>query len=214
MTQARRPTESGTPSGQQLLERELAHTQRQLASLDAWHAARHVVEEAVAVRAQSREQRMDLARRLEVVRAEHAAIVRRTDEALRASVEALVRLTGPRVLLAHRNPWLLDKLTAALTESGCEVVGSVADGAEAVGAVVAEQPDLLLVEDVLPRLSGVDVIREVRAYCPHTLIAAQVGYDDAIGAVLDAGAAAAFTRQVPPADVARSLVDLLAGAPA
>ncbi len=203
-----------TPSvdGRAALDRELGRTQRQLAALDRWHQARRAAERAAQVREVSREQRMDLARRLDVIRAEHAAIVGRSDAALRASAEVAGRADRPSVVLAHRSPWTLDRLTAGLADLGVDVVGRVSDGAEAVGAAVTEQPDLVLVESVLPRLSGLDVIREVRAYCPSTLVAAQVDSDEAVGAALDAGARAAYARKVPPAELAQALHHLVTSA--
>jgi CheY-like chemotaxis protein len=62
----------------------------------------------------------------------------------------------------------------------------VDNGADAVGVVAAEQPDLLLVEDRLPMVSGEQVIAGVRTFSPNTLIAAQVAYSDRVGALLDA----------------------------
>jgi hypothetical protein len=51
-------------------------------------------------------------------------------------------------------------------------------------------------------MSGEDVVREVRAFAPMTRIGAQVAYDDRIALMLEAGAHSAYTRRVPPADVA------------
>ena len=53
--------------------------------------------------ASSREARLDAARRLDVVRRQHAAIVARTDASLRASREALAG--QPRAVVVHRNDW-------------------------------------------------------------------------------------------------------------
>jgi len=58
---------------------------------------------------------------------------------------------------------------------------------------------------ILPMLSGVDVVREVRAYAPGTVVAAQVAYDEDVAEMLDAGARAVYTRRVPPAEVALGL---------
>jgi DNA-binding NarL/FixJ family response regulator len=152
---------------------------------------------------------MDLARRLDVIRAEHRAIVARTDAQLRSSVELLQRTTPQRAIVVHRNTWFMDKVAADLGLRHIEVVARLTNGAEAVGAVVAEQPDLLLVEDSLPMMSGEDVVREVRTFAPSTRIGAQVAYDDRIAAMLEAGAHSAYTRRVPPADVAAALAGLL-----
>jgi CheY-like chemotaxis protein len=196
-----------TPSPTPRSDLDLAR--QQLAAIDHWHAVRRTARAAAEDGATSREARMDLARRLAVVRAEHSAIVERTDVQLRASVELLQRAAPRRAIVVHRNAWFADKLANDLALRSISVVATLSNGAQAVGAVVAEQPDLLLVEDSLPMLSGEDVVREARAFAPLTRIGAQVAYDDRIGAMLEAGAHSAYTRRVPPADVAAALADLL-----
>jgi DNA-binding NarL/FixJ family response regulator len=153
---------------------------------------------------------MDLARRMDVIRAEHGAIVDRTDAHLRRTVELLRRHAPVRAVVAHRSEWFADKLCTALTEHEIEVVARLTNGAEAVGAVVAEQPDLLLVEDSLPMVTGEDVVKDVRAFSPWTWVGAQVAYDDRIASMLAAGAHTAYTRRIPPAEVAKDLTRLLA----
>lgn len=188
---------------------DLDVARQQLAAIDRWHEARRATQQAAQSTATSREARMDLARRLAVVHAEHKAIVERTDEQLRSSVELLQRSAARRAIVVHRNAWFMDKVAADLMLHQVCVVARLTNGAEAVGAVVAEQPDLLLVEDSLPMMSGEDVVREVRTFAPLTRIGAQVAHDDRIGALLEAGAHSAFTRRVPPADVAAALAELL-----
>jgi hypothetical protein len=43
-------------------------------------------------------------------------------------------------------------------------------------------------------------------------VTAQAAYGDRVGQLLDAGASAVFTRRIPPADVARSLLRLVGAA--
>ena len=188
---------------------DLDLARQQLAAIDRWHAVRRAAREAAERTATSRESRMDVARRLAVIRAEHKAIVERTDAQLRTSVELLQRTAPRRAIVVHRNAWFIDKVAADLTLRSIDVVARMTNGAEAVGAVVAEQPDLLLVEDSLPMMSGEDVVREVRTFAPSTRIGAQVAHDDRIAVMLDAGAHSAYTRRVPPADVAAGLAELL-----
>ncbi len=188
---------------------DLDLARRQLAAIDRWHEARRSTQQAAQRTATSREARMDFARRLDVIRAEHRAIVERTDEQLRTSVELLQRTAPRRAIVVHRSSWFVDKVAADLTLRSICVVAKLSNGAEAVGAVVAEQPDLLLVEDSLPMMSGEDVVREVRGFAPLTRIGVQVAYDHRIAAMLEAGAHSAYTRRVPPADVAEALAGLL-----
>ena len=210
------PTAETTAAPQQQVpdsRSDLDLARQQLAAIDRWHAARRASQDAAQRTATSRESRMDVARRLAVIRAEHKAIVERTDAQLRTSVGLLQRTAPRRAIVVHRNAWFVDKVAADLTLRSIDVVARMTNGAEAVGAVVAEQPDLLLVEDSLPMMSGEDVVREVRTFAPSTRIAAQVAYDDRIAAMLEAGADSAYTRRVPPADVAAALADLLLPSP-
>jgi CheY-like chemotaxis protein len=188
---------------------DLDLARQQLEAIDRWHAARRETQAAVQRAAASREARMDLARRMDVIRTEHRAIVERTDAHLRSSAELLQRTAPRRAIVVHRNKWFSDKVCADLARRSVVVVASLVNGAEAVGATLAEQPDLLLVEDSLPMMSGEDVVREVRAFAPATRIGAHVGYDERIAAMLEAGADTAYTRRVPPADVAEGLAGLL-----
>ncbi len=109
----------------------------------------------------------------------------------------------------HRKQWFRDKVAEALRGSGVEVMTGLENGAEAVGFVIAEQPDLLLVEDSLSMISGEDVLRSVLPYAPHTLCVAQVAHEDRVGALVEAGARAVWTRRAAPDDVATALRQLV-----
>lgn len=181
----------------------------QLAAIAAWHAARRASESAAASINLTRETRLDLSRRMEARRREQAALVSRTDQHLRESAQALSGRDPVRAVIAHRSGWLRDKVATRLAESGVLVVGSFEDGADATGAMVVEQAQLLLVEDRLPTLPGIDVVRRVRAFCPRTVVAAHVADSGGVPTFADAGAQAVFTRRMPPADIADELVTCL-----
>ena len=181
----------------------------QLRAIDRWNRARRMAEDAAAAGATSREMRMDLDRRIEVLRAQHEAIVARTEQSLQRRVHVVRRSAPRRAVVAHRSEWFVTKLCTELSRRGVEVVGRFDNGAEVVGVAVAEQPDLVVVEDRLAMVSGEDVVREVRQYVPTSLIAAQVAYEDRIGAMLQAGADTAYARRVPALDISLDLVRLL-----
>jgi CheY-like chemotaxis protein len=181
----------------------------QLTGIDAWHRTRRELE-SQAVEAGSREMRLDRSRRLDVVRRQHQALVEATERQLRQTGDALRSAPAPRAVIVHRNDWFKDKVVTGLRAGGVELVGELSNGADAVGVVVAEQPDVLLLEDRLPMLGGLDVLREVRRLSPRTLVTVQVVDDRDIGPFLEAGASTAFTRRTSPADVALALCDLLA----
>jgi CheY-like chemotaxis protein len=207
MTLTSVPAATTAAQWRSLTEAELAV--RQLAALDAFHAARHAAEAAAAAAARSRELRMDAARRLEVLRREHDAVVARAHEQLRRTGELLRGALPPRVVLAHRNEWFVDRVRHVLLDRGFDVVAQVDNGADAVGVVVAEQPDVVLVEDTLTMVPGAQVVGELRSLSPQVLIAAQVAHSDRVGTLLDAGADTVFTRQMPPAQVASRMAALV-----
>ena len=182
---------------------------QQLLAVERFNRARRMREEAAAAAARSRELRMDAARSLEVVRRQHDAVIARTDAQLRASGQLLRATAERRIVLAHRNDWLVRTLQQRLEDSGLVVVAHTDNGADAVGLVVAEQPDLVLVEDTLAMLPALEVIREIRQFAPETLVTAQAAHGDRVGQLLDAGATTVFTRRVPPHEVARSLLRLV-----
>ena len=166
---------------------------RQVRAIDAFNAARRLSEAAAETTARTREARTDAARTLEVLRRQHEALVARSHEQLRSTGELLGRRARPRAVLAHRNTWFAAKVADQLEGAGLEVVARLENGADAVGVVIAEQPDLLLVEDSLAMLPGEQVVREVRGTGTSLVIAAQVPSSDRVGVLLDAGADAVFT---------------------
>lgn len=178
----------------------------QLAGIDRFHALRQSRALAGETATRSRESQLDARRRHEVVRRQQEALIARTTEQLRRSQE-LDRIR-PQTLVAHRNAWFVDRVCQRLGLRGSDVV-TLETGADLVGAAAAEQPDLVLLEERLPMMQGVEVLSMLREVAPHARIGVQVFDETALASVLDAGAAAAFTRRVSPQEVADSMLALL-----
>ena len=180
----------------------------QLNGLAAWH-------EFVRGRASqpeegrvTREMRLDAQRRQQALRRANEALLTRTEGGGRETRPVLGD-PAPRAVVVHRQDWVRGRVSAELQACGVEVVAQLEDGADALGFVVADQPDLALVEDALPSIPGLEVVRQAGRLAPHTLMAAQVGYDGDIAVMLQAGACAAFTRRVPPGEVAAGCARLV-----
>lgn len=69
---------------------------------------------------------------------------------------------APRVLIAEDDPQSAELLEAYLSDSGCEIQ-LAADGQEALHKVQQWQPDLILLDVMMPRISGFQVCKQVRA---------------------------------------------------
>lgn len=183
----------------------------QLHAIDAWHRVQHLQQSPLDTAGLNREMRIDGQRRIEGRRRERAALIARVDEQLRVSGELLAATTAARAVIAHRNKWLREKVAARLHEHGVAVVGIFGDGADAAGTIVAEQPDLVLAEELLPTLSGLEVVRRTRTFAPLAVVGSHVADSGGVSAHVDGGAHAVFTRRIPPAQIADQLVQCMAG---
>ena len=77
------------------------------------------------------------------------------------------------IVLADDHTILREGLRALLTaDSNFEIVGEACDGREAVRFVEKLGPDLLLMDLSMPRMSGMDAIREIKKRHPETKIIA------------------------------------------
>lgn len=74
----------------------------------------------------------------------------------------LMKAMAHRILVVDDDPHIRDLLSFALAKSGMEV-DQAADGEEALAAVEARPPDLMVLDINLPRLNGLDVCRRLRA---------------------------------------------------
>jgi len=94
-----------------------------------------------------------------------------------------------RILLAEDDRIIADGLVRSLRKAGY-AVDAVGDGAEADAALASQQFDLLILDLGLPKLSGIDVLRRLRARkstLPVLILTAQDGIADRVRG-LDAGA--------------------------
>lgn len=180
--------------------------EEQLHALKVWNRARRDAEQALAATGTNREAALDARRRAVTLQCEAEAVRARSADHLQNSGGLLRAAPRPRALLVHRQPWLSSKVTATLEHGGVDVLGVLDDGAAGVGWAVVDQPDLLLVEAMLPTLPGRDVVRRVREFCPGTVVAVQVGHEDDVQEMLDVGAHLAVPRRVPPAELTAALL--------
>jgi NarL family two-component system response regulator LiaR len=88
-----------------------------------------------------------------------------------------------------------------------EVVGEAEDGDEAVAAVEELGPDVVLMDLVMPRVDGIDAIRQVRERRPATRVIALTSFidDDKLFPAVRAGAAGYLLKDVQPQDLVAAI---------
>ncbi len=206
------PDPAAAPSSKGSIGRsQLDLLNAQVKAIDAWHRSNRLAADAAAAIGLTREMRLDLNNRMQARRREQQALIARVHEQLRASGDLLGARSPVRAVLAHRNEWLSGKVSSRLEQRGVLVVGVFGDGAEAAGTIVAEQPELVFLEDRLPSLNGSDLVRRVRDLSPHSVVGVQVGESRSIAPLIDLGAHAVFTRRIPPVEMADQLLARLSG---
>ena len=76
------------------------------------------------------------------------------------------------------------------TEPGMDVVGEAADGVQAVKMAHSLEPDVILLDLVMPHKGGIEAIGEIREITPraHILVLTSFAEDDKVYAAIKAGA--------------------------
>jgi DNA-binding NarL/FixJ family response regulator len=121
-----------------------------------------------------------------------------------------------RVLVADDFPLVREALAAALRRHPeIEVVGMAADGVEAVELALQHQPDVVVLDLKMPRMSGLVALTKLSAELPSTrvlLLTACEEPDTVIDAV-SAGAAGFVTKRTSGADLTDAVLRVARGEP-
>ncbi len=106
--------------------------------------------------------------------------------------------TDLRVVIADDHASVRDGLRSAIAaEDGLSVVGIAIDGDEALRQVRALQPDLVVLDNDMPKRSGIDVLRVIHAELPRVAVVMFTLDDSLRGPALASGAAAVVTKDSP-----------------
>jgi two-component system, NarL family, response regulator LiaR len=113
-----------------------------------------------------------------------------------------------RVLIADDHAVVRQGLRTFLDlQDDIEVVGEAADGEEALAAAERLAPDVVLVDLVMPKLDGIDVIRRLGDHAPAARAVVLTSFidDDRLFPVLRAGAAGYLLKDVQPQELVEAI---------
>jgi DNA-binding response OmpR family regulator len=79
----------------------------------------------------------------------------------RGSMSVMTERERPLVLVADDDPDILELVRFGLERAGCDVV-QAQDGGEALRVATDVQPDLAVLDVMMPNISGYDVTRQLR----------------------------------------------------
>jgi len=99
------------------------------------------------------------------------------------------------------------------TEAGIEVVGEADNGREAVAMAQLIEPDVILMDLVMPEMDGIEAIREIRLQKPKSqvLVLTSFGSDDKIFPAVKAGALGYLLKDTSPEELVHAILQAAAG---
>jgi NarL family two-component system response regulator LiaR len=117
-------------------------------------------------------------------------------------------------LIADDHAIVREGLRALITtEPGMVLVGEAADGEEALRLAQALQPDVILLDLVMPRKDGLATIRDLKAYNPnvHVLVLTSFADDEKVFGAIKTGALGYLLKDSAPHEVLQAIREVARG---
>jgi two-component system, NarL family, response regulator LiaR len=113
-----------------------------------------------------------------------------------------------RVLLVDDHAVVREGLRNFLAlQDGLEIVGEACDGAEAIEQAQRLEPDVILMDLVMPGLDGIGAMRQLRIRAPDSRVIVLTSFldDERVLPAIQAGAAGYLLKNVEPSELARAI---------
>jgi NarL family two-component system response regulator LiaR len=121
-----------------------------------------------------------------------------------------------RILIADDHAVVREGLRALIdTEPAMELLGEAADGVEAVQKVRSLQPDVILLDLVMPRKGGIEAIGEIKKENPEARILVLTSFDEdeKVFLAIKAGALGYLLKDASPQELLEAIRDVHRGEP-
>jgi NarL family two-component system response regulator LiaR len=121
-----------------------------------------------------------------------------------------------RILIADDHAVVREGLRGLITaEPGMEVVGEAADGLEAISQAHTLQPDVILLDMVMPRRDGLAALTAIKQDNPNARILVLTSFDDdeRVFAAIKAGALGYLLKDSSPQQLLQAIRDVYQGQP-
>ena len=112
-----------------------------------------------------------------------------------------------RVLIADDASFMRQMIREIIEPEGFEVVGEASDGVEVVESYHDLEPDLVMMDIVMPKCSGIDAVKEIVAKAPgaRIVMCSALGQETLVMEALQAGAKDFIVKPFKPDAVLSTL---------
>lgn len=121
-----------------------------------------------------------------------------------------------RILIADDHAVVREGLRTLISRTpGMELVGEAANGLEAISQGEALQPDVVLLDMVMPRLNGLEAIPKLKQVTPQVRILVLTSFDDdeRVFAAVKAGALGYLLKDSSPQELLQAIRSVYQGQP-
>jgi len=118
------------------------------------------------------------------------------------------------VSIIEDDDWIRQNLAGEIREtSGYVCAGTYRSGEEALDQISQRLPDVVLMDINLPRMNGIECVRQLKALAPSVQILMLTVYEDSdkIFNSLLAGASGYLLKRTPQAEILQAIADVYAG---
>ena len=108
-----------------------------------------------------------------------------------------------RIVVADDSQTMRNFLRRTLIRAGHEVVGEAEDGFQAVQLYEKFKPDLIIIDIIMPELSGIEVIKQILELDANAklLICSSMGQNYYVREAIEAGAKDFIKKPFNPSDI-------------
>ncbi len=125
-------------------------------------------------------------------------------------------MKGKRIIIAEDHTILREGLKSLLSsDEELEIIGEAGDGLEAIRRVNELEPDMVLLDLTMPRMNGMDAIREIKRNHPETRVLVLTVHktEEYVLASLRAGADGYVLKDSTRAELVMAIHTVLSGKP-
>jgi len=116
-----------------------------------------------------------------------------------------------RILVVDDASFMRQMIREIVEAEGHEVIGEASDGDEAIQEFQRLQPDIVTMDIVMPRCSGIDAVAQIRRLDAgaRVVMCSALGQDRLVEDAMEAGAVAFIVKPFKPDAVLDTLADAL-----